>query len=285
MNYDFDPTLKSMITRIKPPFNSITFFLSRVKARFSTYPKKVRKVIDFHRIKVKDKEDKFNIFIFNKKNANINLLTPIFYLHGGAFAFKSGTYHYQNIVDYVLNNDVVIYYLDFDTKLLHPHLEKQVEKAFHHLNLKSEETILMGDSSGCYLVLDLFKKMKKAKALVLLYPVVTNEHNFLSKTLFKDTPMWNDELNTLMWERFLKNQKIDNFLDIKLENIPKTYIETCEYDCLRDEGVALANKLQARHFMILKAMHGFDIVRDSPLTKEALKRRNKFIEEIINEKL
>ena len=283
MSYDFDPSLKSMMTRMKPPFNAFTFFLSRLKARFSSYPKKAKKFINFQKIKVKDNDDKFNIYVFYKKNVDISSLTPVFYLHGGAFAFKSGTYHYQNIVDYALHNDVVIYYLDFDTKLLHPKLENQVEKAFKYLNLKSEETILMGDSAGCYLALDLFKKLQQCKALMLLYPVVTNEHNFPSKELFKDTPMWNDELNNLMWERFLKGQKIDNFLDINFLYIPKTYIETCEYDCFRDEGLALADKFKARHFMIYKAMHGFDIVRDSPLTINALKNRNQFIKEVIND--
>ena len=33
-------------------------------------------------------------------------------------------------MDYALNNDVAIYYLDYDTKLIHPKLEEQVEKAF-----------------------------------------------------------------------------------------------------------------------------------------------------------
>lgn len=285
MKYDFDPSLKSMITRMKPPFNAWTFFMSRLLAKCSSYPKKVKSLVEFHKIKVKDNEDKFNIYIFKQYDKDITSLTSIFYLHGGAFVFKGSSYHYQNVVNYVLNNDVVIYFLDYDTTLIHPNLERQVEKAFHYLDLKKEETILIGDSAGCYLALDLFKKLQQCKALVLLYPVVTNEHNFPSKELFKDTPMWNDELNDLMWERFLKGQKIDNFLEFNFIHIPKTYIETCEYDCLRDEGIALANKFKARHFMINKAMHGFDIVRDSPLTMNALKNRNNFIREVINGKL
>ena len=119
MKYDFDPSLKSMIAGMKPPFNALTFFLSRLNARLASYPKKAKKFSNFQKIKVKDNDDKFNIYVFYKKNVDISSLTPVFYLHGGAFAFKSGTYHYQNIVDYALHNDVVIYYLDFDTKLLH----------------------------------------------------------------------------------------------------------------------------------------------------------------------
>lgn len=42
-------------------------------------------------------------------------------------------------MDYALNNDVVIYYLDYDTKLIHPKLEEQVEKAFLKLKLNPEK--------------------------------------------------------------------------------------------------------------------------------------------------
>ena len=117
---------------------------------------------------------------------------------------------------------------------------------------------------------------------MLFYPVVTNM-NFESKEIFKDTPMWNSKLNKKMWKRFLKNQEVVNFLDVDFLNIPKTYIEICEYDCLKDEGLALADKFKAEHHIIKKAMHGFDSVESSYLTKEALNKRNAFIHKVISE--
>lgn len=154
----------------------------------------------------------------------------------GAFAFNASSNHYKNAVKYVLQNDIVLYFLDYDTKLVHPDLEKQVEKAFKLLNLDDENTILMGDSAGGYLCLDLYAKLKKVKALMLFYPVVTNK-NFESKEIFKDTPIWNSKLNKKMWKRFLNNQEVVDFLDVDFLNIPKTCVETCEYDCLKDEGL------------------------------------------------
>lgn len=209
-------------------------------------------------------------------------MTPVFYLHGGAFAFNVSSNHYKNVANYVLHNDIVLYFLDYDTKLVHPDLEKQVEKAFKLLKLNSEETILMGDSAGGYLCLDLYAKLKKAKALMLFYPVVTNK-NFESKEIFKDTPMWNSKLNKKMRKRFLKNQEVDDILDLDFSNISKTYIEICEYDCLKDEVLALADKFKAEHHIIKKAMHGFDIVESSYLTKETLNKRNSFIHKVISE--
>lgn len=139
------------------------------------------------------------------------------------------------------------------------------------------------DSAGGYLCLDLYAKLKKAKALMLFYPVVTNK-NFESKEIFKDTPVRNSQLNKKMWKRFLKNQEVVNFLDVDFLNIPKAYIEICEYDCLKYEGLALAHKFKAEHHIIKKAMHGFDSVESSYLTKEALNKRNAFIHKVISEK-
>lgn len=152
----------------------------------------MKTVVDVKIIKPQNKADNFKIYAFSKKGSNIASLTPVFYLHG-AFAFNASSNHYKNAVKYVLQNDIALYFLDYDTKLVHPDLEKQVEKAFKLLNLDDENTILMGDSAGGYLCLDLYAKLKKAKALMLFYPVVTNK-NFESKEIFKDTPIWNSKL-------------------------------------------------------------------------------------------
>ena len=282
MKYDFNPSLKSIFTKFATPFNETVFFFSRLVAHLSPYPRKLKKVVDVKIIKSQNKADNFKIYTFSKKESNIDSLTPVFYLHGGAFAFNTSSNHYKNIANYVLPNDIVLYFLDYDTKLVHPDLEKQVEKAFKLLKLNGEETILMGDSAGGYLCLDLYSKLKKAKALMSFYPVVTNK-NFESKEIFKDIPVRNSQLNKKMWKRFLNNQEVVDFLDIDFLYIPKTYIETCEYDCLKDEGLALAHKFKAEHHIIKKFMHGFDIVESSYLTKEALNKRNSFIHKVILE--
>lgn len=283
MKYDFDPSLKSIYTKFVPPFNEVVFFFSRLVARLSSYPRKLKKVVDVKIIKSQNKADNFKIYAFSKKGSNIGSLTPVFYLLG-AFAFNASSNHYKIVANYVLQNDIVLYFLDYDTKLVHPDLENQVEKAFKLLKLNGEETILMGDSAGGYLCLDLYAKLRKAKALMLFYPVVTNK-NFESKEIFKDTPIWNSQLNKKMWKRFLNNQEVDDILDLDFSNIPKTYIETCEYDCLKDEGLALADKFKAEHHTIKKAMHGFDGVESSYLTKEAFNVRNAFIHKAISDSI
>lgn len=59
---------------------------------------------------------------------------------------------------------------------------------------------------------------------------------------------------------------------------PPTYLETAEYDCLHDEGVAFAEKLREQHVPVTVretsgTMHGYDIVRRSAITQESIMAR------------
>ena len=59
---------------------------------------------------------------------------------------------------------------------------------------------------------------------------------------------------------------------------PPTYLETAEFDCLRDEGAAFAKRLQDNGIPVLLnetrgTMHGYDILRRSPITQENLAKR------------
>ena len=89
MKYDFDPSLKSIYTKFVPPFNEVVFFFSRFVAHLSPYPRKLKKVVDVKIIKSQNKADNFKIYTISKKGSNIDSLTPVFYLHGGAFAFNA----------------------------------------------------------------------------------------------------------------------------------------------------------------------------------------------------
>lgn len=64
--------------------------------------------------------------------------------------------------------------------------------------------------------------------------------------------------------------------------MPKTYIETAEYDCLHDEGVALYERLNSAGVSCTivqteGTMHGFDVCPKAPTTLAAVDRRMSFI--------
>ena len=63
-----------------------------------------------------------------------------------------------------------------------------------------------------------------------------------------------------------------------LRRLPKTYIETSQFDCLRDEGEQFARLLQeagveTTYCQTEGTMHGFDMVQRSPITKRQITER------------
>jgi len=74
-------------------------------------------------------------------------------------------------------------------------------------------------------------------------------------------------------------------LSTNFEKLPPTYIETAEFDCLKDDGTKYAILLDEANVPITLnetkgTIHGFDAVRKSSVTKSALKERVKFLNSI-----
>ena len=70
-----------------------------------------------------------------------------------------------------------------------------------------------------------------------------------------------------------------------LENLPEAYIETAEFDCLRDEGILYAERLIASGVHValnntLGTIHGFDIAHQSEIVRECINQRVAFIKSV-----
>ena len=66
--------------------------------------------------------------------------------------------------------------------------------------------------------------------------------------------------------------------------MPKTYIETAEFDCLRDEAIEFAEKLKKANVEVIlnetkKTMHGYDL-KNGKITREMVKKRMELISKI-----
>ena len=68
------------------------------------------------------------------------------------------------------------------------------------------------------------------------------------------------------------------------EGLPAAYVETAEFDCLRDGGILFAERLRQSGVSAVYntegTMHGFDIVLDSPIVRECADRRIGFLKRI-----
>jgi acetyl esterase/lipase len=156
------------------------------------------------------------------------------------------------------------------------------------LGIDTTRTAIVGDSAGGFLAIKtvLGSDIRPSK-LMLIYPVVDCSMRTKSIAEFNDTPVWNSELNKKMWAYYLQDETEKSLLDLtknELQKIPTTYIETAEFDCLRDEGNEFAQMLQSSGVATTciqteGTMHGFDMAQQSGITQHQIAERCKWLRE------
>ncbi len=281
-----------------PPIHWVTLRLA--KGILPLLPKGMKSTKSLSIVKQKilcsDKK-KINIYIIQPKDCD-GKLPVILYLHGGGFIFQGAPHHYKLAKEYALLSKSMVVYVDyrlaFDTPFgttLSDCLTayRYILNNANTLNFDVDKIYFSGDSAGGYLCLSLAELCKKEglpmpKKLLLVYPVVDPSMSTNSMTQFSDTPMWNQKLNKKMWSIYSKGKEVYAPLQEDLSYLPPTYIETAEYDCLRDEGVLLSQKLLQSNVPCtlnetMGTMHGYDICRNAPTTRASIKKRISFLKE------
>lgn len=166
------------------------------------------------------------------------------------------------------------------------------------LKIDENHIVVAGDSAGAAIAACLINNYEKEHLAppcgqMLIYPVIDASMSLESMKKYVDTPLWNSVNNQKMWEYYLnganeqerkKASPIDNELPGK---VPETYIETTEFDCLHDEGIAYADKLKSIGASVMLnetqgTFHGYDSCLDAKITRSNIKKRIKFIKNLIN---
>lgn len=221
----------------------------------------------------------------------------ILFLHGGGFVFKGAPYHYELAKEYARRTESVVVMADYRTAHNNPYgtsLQDCVDvwqwtiTEAQTLGVDTSKTAIVGDSAGGFLAIKtvLASGIRPSK-LMLIYPVVDCSMRTESMATFCDTPVWNSELNRKMWEYYLQGATEKSLLDIaenELQKMPATYVETAEFDCLRDEGNEFARILQSAgvaitHAQVKGTMHGFDMAQRSEITERQITERCKWLGE------
>ena len=127
---------------------------------------------------------------------------------------------------------------------------------------------------------------------MLLYPAAGNVETESVK-MYVDTPMCNSRDMEKYAKLYRPDLTVGNNVYASpieaesLAELPDAYIETAEFDCLRDGGILYAERLQqfgvsAELYNTKGTMHGFDIVLKSPIVRECVERRIKFLKRIFH---
>lgn len=246
--------------------------------------------------------DLIDILILEPKEAE-NTKNCLVYFHGGGFLFPAAGYHYRLAVRYANETPCKVVFVQYRLTPKHP-FPIPAEDCYAAFcwakeNLDCANVAVGGDSAGGALAAAVAQMSRDRMGYcpafqLLVYPVTDRRMDTESNRRFTDTPMWNSKLSVKMWEAYLPDPNVPNIvyaspMEAKsFAGLPNAYVETAEFDCLHDEGLAYADALRAAGVSVwvnetAGTVHGFDIVQNAPITQAAVAARIDYMREMFHE--
>jgi acetyl esterase/lipase len=246
---------------------------------------------------------RLNLLVFRPEDGG-GRRPALLYFHGGGFALTYGAVHLQNAAAYALGSGCVTVFVDYrlGPKYPFPHgfndcyraLEWTVERA-EEIGIDRQRIAVAGDSAGGALAASVAQKAHDTALVslcgqMLIYPVIDNECRTVSALEFVDTPMWTSVSNRRMWEMYLRDYP-DELPSYAVPGkgavcgLPASYIETAEYDPLRDEALNFAEALKRQgNEPVVNAtrgtVHGYDGRPRSAIAQDSMRQRIAFLKGI-----
>lgn len=224
------------------------------------------------------------------------------YYHGGGFVIPAAPHHFSLIKEYALRAVCKVLFVDYRLapKYPFPAAPEDCYAAYcwvitnaEKLSIDVSRVAVGGDSAGgelatvvCLMARDLGQAMPCAQ--ILVYPVTGRGVETESMKNYIDTPMCNSRDIEKYDKLYIQNPaagKREYASPIhaeSLDGLPPVYIETAEFDCLRDGGILYAERLRKSGVPVELhntegTIHGFDIVLNSPIVRECVNRRISFL--------
>lgn len=186
-------------------------------------------------------------------------LPCLLYCRGGGFVIDASFMHYGLASEYAKGAECAVVMVRYRLAPQHPY-PTAAEDCFCALEwvLRQEDfdprrIAVGGDSAGGNLaaVTAQMARDRLQRTLLfqmLIYPVTDRRMRTASMRDFTDTPMRNARLNDKMWKMYLPTAPDVPAYASQIEaedfsDLPPVYLETVQFDCLHDEGIAYADCL------------------------------------------
>lgn len=242
----------------------------------------------------------------------------LFDFHGGGFMMKGSPAHFARAKEYAYKLNCTVIFPDYRLIPKYPYpvpvedcigAYRWVINHSEELMVDTERIAVIGDSAGGNLAATV-TMLARDRGLpmpcyqMLIYPVLDRRMQTESMKLYTDTPVWDAGLTKLMWRLYLRDVSIERGVNASaiigesgessqtqeklayispaeaedLSGIPDTYIEVGEFDCLRDEGILFAERLEeagvsVELHKVSGSVHGYDVIMGSKTVKKLMDRR------------
>ena len=279
-----------MHSKMNLPFNEKAFSVGNYVLRNNSRELESDEYIDISIHKIKVDGCMIPLYVFSPKGADCS--KALLYIHGGGFAYKGYFKHYRLCRRYALEGNCKVVYVDYRLlpKYKFPCAVHDCYEAYKWIinTLGITNIIVGGDSAGGCLTCDVDRsayldKNILPRLVLLLYPGLDKRSNTNSMKELYDSPIWDRKSNKKMWELYLGDYLSPCEID-DVSYFPKTYVEVCEFDCLKDEGILFASKLKSCGVDVILnetkgTIHGFDI-KPCKTTEDAISKRIELIKVI-----
>jgi acetyl esterase len=188
-------------------------------------------------------------------------LPGLLYLHGGGFVLGSMDSDGARPLEFAAAAEAVVVVVGYRLAPEHPFpaglhdcyaaLEYLAKNAAE-LGVDPEHIGIAGNSAGGGLAASvaLLARDTGGPALCMQYlgiPELDDRLQTPSMLAFTDTPVWNRPNAVLSWQYYLGGQEPTGYAAparaADLAGLPPAYIDVCEFDPLRDEGIGYAQRL------------------------------------------
>ena len=283
-------------------FNVILLWLINTAMKLQCFfvRRSLKLTVDYHLI---TRTDGSHLKVFTLKPHGLAKPAPaLVYYHGGGFGITYASLHLKSCERYANETGCIVIFVPYRLAPKHPFpggfddcyasLEWVITKA-GSLGIDANRIAVGGDSAGGALAAGVAQKSRDEKliklcAQLLIYPVLDNTCSTPSATEFVDVPVWNARSNRHMWDMYLSRYRETAIPAYaapghgQLHHLPMTYVETAEFDPLRDEGLSYIAALQQQGIEVFinetkQTVHGYDAMAKSEISKRSMLARIAFL--------
>lgn len=298
--YPIHPDFKKY-ANFNPPLNPFIVPIFQKLMSLLIYKEKSDDEVLVEKLYIPVDKGQIKALLYTPRNLKENSACLI-YFHGGGFVLPGSPFHYHWAKEYSKRVECKLLFVDYRLAPKYPFPIPTNDSytaytwLFSHAkqySIDPNRIAVGGDSAGgeiatvvCLMAMDQAHKIPCAQ--MLIYPVTAHKLQTQSIIEFDDTPLCNSNDLKKYENYYAKNEKLGKWeylspLDSnQLNRMPPSYIETAEFDCLRDYGILYANKLISLSVPTLLnqtqgTIHGYDIELNSPIVKESINQRVQFL--------
>lgn len=300
-----DPELHSLLNFPAADFDKMWLVkLARIYGRIDWWRSKADKSLSITKISLNNASTQFTLEYF--ENTKLSGKRPcLVYYHGGAFILPAFGYFKKIFSRYALEAGCDIAFVDYS---LAPEAKskeilgqcdvalKWVMDNAERLNVDSSKIALGGDSAGgclassmAHMAFDKYGPDAICGQLII-YPAIDDSCSAASIKELYNCPVWSGEACESMWPAYIDPADSSYAVPIKresLQGLPPAYLETAQYDPMRDEGKAYAARLQEAGVEIMenhteKTVHGYDSDPSTHIAKINIDKRVEALKSFFN---